>query len=115
MLLNIIDFGTGIQEAIEAPRFSSSHMFSSFSSHKFKPGEMEVEIRVASGVIDALKAKGHVVTVRPPYGMNTGIVAVGYILSSARCAAAPMCVASVTSPGGGEQKRNDASCNLFIC
>lgn len=77
VLLNIFVFNMSIQEAIEAPRINSNHMASTFGNHADQPGMLEVEDRVAPGVIEALRAKGHKMTVRSAYGMSTGVTAVG--------------------------------------
>lgn len=77
VLLNIIDFKMPIQQAIEAPRLNTDHPFSSFDNHQDKPGDLTLESRIAPGVIDALRAKGHKVNVLGPYGMYTGMTAVG--------------------------------------
>jgi gamma-glutamyltranspeptidase/glutathione hydrolase len=77
VLLNIIDFGLDVQAAIEAPRVNSLHPQSSFDDHRAQPGVLEVERTVAAAVIDELRARGHVVRLRNPYGMSTGVVAAG--------------------------------------
>lgn len=77
VLLNIMVFNMGIQEAIEAPRINSNHMASTFGNHADQPGALEVEDRIAPGVIEALRAKGHVITVRSAFGISTGVTAVG--------------------------------------
>ncbi len=77
VLLDLIDFKMPIQQAIEAPRFNTDHPFSSFDNHQDKPGDLTLESRIAPGVVDALRAKGHQVTVLGPYGMYTGMTAVG--------------------------------------
>lgn len=77
VLLNILDFGMDVQAAIEAPRINSLHPASSFDTHRTQPGVLEVESTVAPVVIEELKARGHVVLVRRPFGISTGIVAAG--------------------------------------
>ena len=77
VLLNIIDFGLDVQAAIEAPRINSLHPQSSFGDHRAQPGVLEVERSVAPAVIEELRARGHVIRLRPAYGMSTGIVAAG--------------------------------------
>jgi gamma-glutamyltranspeptidase/glutathione hydrolase len=77
VLLNIIDFGLDVQAAIEAPRVNSLHPQSSFDDHRAQPGVLEVERTVAAAVIDELRARGHIVRLRNPYGMSTGVVAAG--------------------------------------
>jgi gamma-glutamyltranspeptidase/glutathione hydrolase len=77
VLLRILVFGQSIQEAIEAPRINSLHPFSSFDDHESEPGVLEIEARVPQQVRDALSARGHMLRVLAPYGMATGVVAVG--------------------------------------
>jgi gamma-glutamyltranspeptidase/glutathione hydrolase len=77
VLLSLLVFDMGLQESVEAPRINSRHMFSSFGAHEEDPLALEVESRIAPGVIEALKAKGHKVLLRGPYGISTGITAVG--------------------------------------
>ncbi|MBA2260693.1 MAG: gamma-glutamyltransferase family protein [Acidobacteria bacterium] len=77
VLLNIIDFGLDVQAAIEAPRVNSLHPQSSFDDHRAQPGVLEVERSLASDVIEALRSRGHVLRLRPPYGVSTGVVAAG--------------------------------------
>jgi gamma-glutamyltranspeptidase/glutathione hydrolase len=77
VLLNIIDFNMDVQAAIEAPRVNSLHPESSFDDHRAQPGVLEVESTLAPAVIAELKARGHVLRMRSPYGISTGIVAAG--------------------------------------
>jgi len=77
VLLNMLVFNMDIQEAIEAPRINSLHPHSSFDDHKSEPGVLEVENRVPPAVIEELKARGHKIRLLGPYGMSTGVVAVG--------------------------------------
>jgi gamma-glutamyltranspeptidase/glutathione hydrolase len=77
VLLNMIDFGMDIQAAIEAPRVNSLHPVSSFDDHRAQPGVLEVEASVAPAVIEELKARGHVLVMRPGNGISTGVVAAG--------------------------------------
>lgn len=77
VLLNVMVFGMGIQEAIEAPRINSNHMASTFGNHADRPGALELEDRILPAVIEALRTKGHVITVREAFGMSTGVTAVG--------------------------------------
>lgn len=77
VLLNIIDFKFDVQAAIEAPRINSLHPESSFDDHRSQPGVLEVERTVGPAVLDELRRRGHVLQVRDPYGMSTGVVAAG--------------------------------------
>ncbi|MBI4470486.1 MAG: gamma-glutamyltransferase family protein [Acidobacteria bacterium] len=77
VLLALIVFSKPLQEAIEAPRFNSQHIVSTFGKHADQPGVLEIEDRISPGVLDALTAKGHKLAVRGPFGISTGITAVG--------------------------------------
>ena len=77
VLLNIIDFGLDVQAAIEAPRVNSLHPQSSFDDHRAQPGVLEVERTLPPSVIEELRARGHVLRIRPGYGISTGVVAAG--------------------------------------
>ena len=77
VLLQMFVFGKDVQEAIEAPRINSLHPFSSFDNHASEPGVLEIESRVPAAVRDTLTARGHKLKVLGPYGMSTGVVAVG--------------------------------------
>src|SRR5262249_13962800 len=77
VLLNIALFGMRPQEAVEAPRFNSLHHHRSFGGHGFgdKDGRasvLQVEDRIPSAVVDALRRLGHQVVVLGPFSMDTG-------------------------------------------
>ncbi|TMA46675.1 MAG: gamma-glutamyltransferase family protein [Deltaproteobacteria bacterium] len=63
VFLNLVEFGMEVQEAIEAPRFSSVHFPSSFFPHHATPGGLRVEGRIPAAVRDALGARGHTIEV----------------------------------------------------
>ncbi len=57
--LNVIDFGMDLQEALDAPSFNTNHFPSSFYPHGSLPGRVRVEGRIAEGVRDELRRRGH--------------------------------------------------------
>ncbi|HVG18269.1 MAG TPA: gamma-glutamyltransferase family protein [Blastocatellia bacterium] len=59
VLLNIIEFGMNVQEAVEAPRFQTLHLVSSFDDHRFNPGVLNLEDRIAKQVASDLASRGH--------------------------------------------------------
>jgi gamma-glutamyltranspeptidase/glutathione hydrolase len=77
VLLNLLVFDMDLQAAIEAPRINSDHPHSSFDNHASVTGQLEVESRVPAKVLDDLRARGHVLRLVGPFGMSTGVVAVG--------------------------------------
>jgi gamma-glutamyltranspeptidase/glutathione hydrolase len=64
VLLNVVDFGMNVQEAVEAPRFDTLHFVSSFDDHRFNPGIVDVEDRIPAATVEALKSRGHKVEVQ---------------------------------------------------
>ncbi len=56
--LNVVEFGMNVQQAIEAPRWSSQSFPASPFPHTMYPGAMSIEDRVPKTVLDALQAKG---------------------------------------------------------
>jgi gamma-glutamyltranspeptidase/glutathione hydrolase len=75
-LVNVIDFGMNIQQAIEAPRWSTTSFPASSFPHTMYPGEMSVEARIADKTRQALLARGHKLKVSGPWslGSNAGIL-----------------------------------------
>lgn len=59
-LMNMIDFGMNVQQAIEAPRWSTRGFASSVFPHNMShPGDLSVESRIPDDVQQSLLAKGH--------------------------------------------------------
>jgi len=75
-LINMVDFGMNIQQAIEAPRWSSRSFPASPFPHTMYPGDMAVEARIPEDTQKALIARGHKLRVTPAWslGSNAGIV-----------------------------------------
>ncbi len=65
--LNVVEFGMSLQEAIEAPKFSSQHFPSSIYPHTANPGLLRVEGRIPYEVQRALQAKGHQIAIQPDW------------------------------------------------
>jgi gamma-glutamyltranspeptidase/glutathione hydrolase len=57
--LNHVDFGMGLQEAIDRPTFHTVHFPSSFYPHDAKPGGLVVEGRIPEATRQELTARGH--------------------------------------------------------
>lgn len=74
-LLNMVEFGMNIQQAIEAPRWTTRSFPSSVFPHTMYPGDLGVEDRVPETVRAALSAKGHKLRVVGGWslGMNAAI------------------------------------------
>jgi gamma-glutamyltranspeptidase/glutathione hydrolase len=65
--LNVVEFGMPLQEAVEAPKFSSKHFPSSIYPHTAEPGVLRIEGRVPYDVRRVLQAKGHQVVIQPDW------------------------------------------------
>jgi len=57
--LNYVEFGMGLQEALDAPTVHSAHFPSSFYPRDAYPGRVVAEERVAPEVIAELRRRGH--------------------------------------------------------
>jgi len=75
-LMNVVDFGLNIQQAIEAPRWSTRSFPASPFPHTMYPGEMSVEARIPEATRQALAARGHKLRVTGAWtqGSNAGII-----------------------------------------
>jgi len=70
-LLNVIEFGMNIQQAIEAPRWSTRAFPASPFPHTMYPGDLSVEARIPSATQQALLARGHKLRVDPPWSLGS--------------------------------------------
>jgi gamma-glutamyltranspeptidase/glutathione hydrolase len=68
--LNHAVFGMNLQQAIDFPAFHSAHMPSSFYPRQAQPRALDVESRVDPAVIEDLRRRGHLVTVRPAWSLG---------------------------------------------
>jgi gamma-glutamyltranspeptidase/glutathione hydrolase len=70
-LMNVVDFGMNVQQAIEAPRWATRSFPASPFPHTMYPGEMSVEQRVPEAVRAALIQRGHKLKVAGPWTMGS--------------------------------------------
>ena len=66
-LLNMIDFGMNVQQAIEAPKWLTRAFPASPFPHTMYPGDLSVESRVPESVRKELLARGHKLRVSGPW------------------------------------------------
>jgi gamma-glutamyltranspeptidase/glutathione hydrolase len=64
MLLDAIEFGMNAQNAVEAARYQTRHLVSSFDNHAWNRGDMLLDERIPAQVFQALVDKGHKVATR---------------------------------------------------
>ena len=65
--LNVVDFGMNLQEAIEAPKFSTAHFPSTFYPHNAMPAVARIEERIDAKTRSELAARGHKIELRPAW------------------------------------------------
>ena len=68
--LNHVVYGMNLQEAIDAPSWHTDHCPSSFYPRQSSPGSVSVEGRVASEVVQDLRARGHRVTIEDDWSLG---------------------------------------------
>ena len=76
-LLNCVDFGMDLQEALDAPTVHSVHFPSSFYPRQAFPGRLIAESRIPREVISALEDRGHEVKLAGPWA-NGKVLGIRY-------------------------------------
>jgi gamma-glutamyltranspeptidase/glutathione hydrolase len=86
-LLNMIEFGMNVQQAIEAPKWLTRAFPASPFPHTMYPGDLSVESRVPESVRKELLARGHKLRVTGPWSsgsmaaivvdLRTGVISAG--------------------------------------
>ncbi len=66
-LLNRMVFGMPLQEAIEAPKFSSEHFTGFFAPHDFFLNRVRIEPGVGESVLEELRRRGHELDIAPAW------------------------------------------------
>ena len=69
-LLNVVEFGLNVQQAIEAPRWATRSFPASPFPHTMYPGDLSLESRIPDAVRADLERRGHKVSVKGPWSMN---------------------------------------------
>ena len=78
VFLNVVEFGMSPQEAVEAPRFNSEAMYSSFDAHTDQPLTLDIERRFEQAVLDELRARGHKLLVGSDWSNPTAPTMIEY-------------------------------------
>jgi gamma-glutamyltranspeptidase/glutathione hydrolase len=75
--LNMVEFGMNVQQAIEAPRWTTRAFPSSVFPHIMYPGDLGVEERIPEAVRKELAAKGHKLRAYGPWSLGSnGAIAI---------------------------------------
>ena len=81
ILLNVIEFGMNAQNAVEAPRFQTRHLVSSFDNHAYSIGDLMLDERIPASVGQELSLRGHHVNIMSRYNNGAAPVAVRFLPS----------------------------------
>jgi gamma-glutamyltranspeptidase / glutathione hydrolase len=76
VLFNIIQFRLNAQNSIEAPRFGTRHLVSSFDNHAWNRGDLQLDERISQEVAAELTARGYKVSMMSRYANGTAPVVV---------------------------------------
>ncbi len=67
VLFDAVFFGMNAQAAVEAPRFQTRHLVTSFDNHAMNPGQLLLDERTAPQVVAELQRRKHLVEMRSRY------------------------------------------------
>ncbi len=70
-LINMVDFGLNLQQAIEAPRWTTTSFPASTFPHRMNPGAMTIESRIPEPVRNELLRRGHRLSIAGPWSLNS--------------------------------------------
>ena len=69
-VMNLVDFGMNVQEAIEAPRWSTTGFPASEFPHTMYPGHLALEDRIDPSTCRELERRGHRIEIRGPWSIG---------------------------------------------
>ena len=78
VLFNSIFFGMNAEFAVEAGRFQTEHLVSSFDNHAMSPGTLLLDERTAPAVIAELQRRKHIVEIRSRYASGAAPVIIRF-------------------------------------
>ena len=89
-LINMVDFKMNIQQAIEAPRWTTTSFPASVFPHRMNPGAITVENRIPEATRADLLRRGHRVSIAGPWSLNSsGGIHINWTLGVIEAAADP--------------------------
>ena len=78
VLFYSIEFGMNAAGAVEAPRFQTEHLVSSFDNHAMSPGTLLLDERTAPAVMAELQRRKHLVEMRTRYASGAAPVMIRF-------------------------------------
>jgi gamma-glutamyltranspeptidase/glutathione hydrolase len=76
IILNALEYGMNAQNAVEAPRFQTRHLVSSFDNHAWNVGDLMLDERIPTSVAQELLLRGHKVNIMSRYNNGAAPVAI---------------------------------------
>ncbi len=64
LFLNVVEYGMNAENAVEAPRYQTRHLISSFDNHAWNRGDLLLDERIPAATFAELAEKGHKVASR---------------------------------------------------
>lgn len=74
ILLNVFEFGMNAESALEAPRFQTRHLVSSFDNHAMNRGDLLLDERIPAATYAELKNRGHRTDIRTKWASGAAPV-----------------------------------------
>jgi gamma-glutamyltranspeptidase/glutathione hydrolase len=78
VLFDSIFFGMNAEAAVEAPRFGTDHLVSSFDNHAMRPGSLLLDERMPPNLAAEMAARKHLVEVRSRYNSGAAPVIIRF-------------------------------------
>jgi gamma-glutamyltranspeptidase / glutathione hydrolase len=78
VLFNVILFKMSAEFAVEAPRFQTRHLVSSFDNHAMDPGDLLLDDRIPAATLAELQKRHHLVETRTKYRSESGPVLIRF-------------------------------------
>jgi gamma-glutamyltranspeptidase / glutathione hydrolase len=76
IMFDALEFNMNAQNAVEAPRFQTRHLVSSFDNHAWNLGDLMLDERIPQSVMQELAARGHKVQYMSRYNNGAAPVAI---------------------------------------
>lgn len=76
IMFNVVEFGMNAEQAVEAPRFQTRHLVSSFDNHAMNPGDLLLDERIQAAVAGQLAERRHRVGTRSRWASGAAPVAI---------------------------------------
>jgi gamma-glutamyltranspeptidase / glutathione hydrolase len=83
VMFNSLIFRMNAENSIEAPRFGTRHLVSSFDNHAWERGDLQLDDRIPASVAADLTARGHHVSTMSRYSNGTAPVLIRVLGSGA--------------------------------